>query len=81
MARYSQQPSNSMMPGVVFHSLRALEAVAQTVEILAVTGRDVTQHAANVLELNLIRMQSDLVAEMSKAGHPIPPEYQHLVRA
>jgi hypothetical protein len=82
MARkYSEQPKASMMPGVVFHSLAALTAVAQTAEIIAVSLRDVTEHGANVLELNLVRMQMDLVAQMAEAGHSIPEEYQHLIKS
>ena len=78
--RYSVQPQASMMPGFIFHGLRAVEALAQTCEIIAVTARDLTDHGAAVIELNLLRMQADLVAQMAEAGHSIPDEYKHLVK-
>lgn len=79
MARYSEQPKNSMMPGCVFHTLRALEAIAQTAEVVCVTARDLTETGADLIELNLVRVQADIAKQMSEDGLTVPEKYQHLL--
>lgn len=78
---YSQQPANSMMPGFVFHSLKAVEAVAQTAEVLAVVVRNTTEAGGCLVELQLNRAMADVAKQMAADGMAVPDRFKHLLPA